>query len=422
MLIREFKRVEDVLFEALKFINVNVSIREIDVRYAVNYILAEDIYSPINLPYVNKSVVDGYAVRSIDTYSASPSNPVILEVKGFIDVGQDVSNLELRSGEAYEVCTGSPLPKGCDAVVMYEDVNVKGKYIEVLRAVTPYTNISRIGEDVKKGELILRKGTRLKPWDIALLIALGIKKVKVYEPKVALICIGNELIDIEDVENVEDTYSKGKVINTNRYLIENLLKNEFNCLVDYLGTIPDDSELIKSKVRYALDNYDFVITTGGISVGKRDLTFKAILELNPEFTCRGLSIRPGRPTGLAIKNGKPIFMLSGFPVAAYIGFEVLVKPIISHVLNVHEVPHIVKGTLRRRVTSIPNVKSYVRVNVCVDSQGKIWVEPLAITGSGLISTLTRSNGMLIIPEDREGFDEGEEVEVILTRNTLPNCT
>jgi molybdopterin molybdotransferase len=295
---------------------------------------------------------------------------------------------------------------------MYENAGRRGDYVEVYRPVAPMDNVSRVGEDVAAGELVFKRGTLIKPWDLGVLASMGIIKVKVYEPRVALLVTGNELVEVEDA--AKNGLPPGKVINSTRFILTSMLK-EMGCTVDYLK-LPDDEQTIRDVVIKMLNSHDAVITTGGASVGKIDYTIKAVRELNPDYINHGLAIRPGKPNSIAVKDGKPIFMLSGFPVASLTGFEVLVRPILLHMMGAVDEPRPrIKGTLTRRVATPINTRSFVRVRVYVGEDGKTYVEPLALTGSGVLTTLVKGNGILVVPENREGYDEGDEVEVELIR-------
>jgi len=409
---KEVKGVDQVLNEALRFIRHEPNVVEVNLEDAIGRYLAEDVYSSVNVPPFNRSAVDGYAVRSIDTFGSSPTNPAILRVKGYLQVGDDPGRYIVGQGEAVEIATGAPLPPGADAVVMYENTGRRGDYVEVYRPVAPMDNVSRVGEDVAAGELVFKRGTLIKPWDLGVLASMGIIKVKVYEPRVALLVTGNELVEVEDA--AKNGLPPGKVINSTRFILTSMLK-EMGCTVDYLK-LPDDEQTIRDVVIKMLNSHDAVITTGGASVGKIDYTIKAVRGLNPDYINHGLAIRPGKPNSIAVKDGKPIFMLSGFPVASLTGFEVLVRPILLHMMNAVDEPRPrIKGTLTRRVATPINTRSFVRVRVYVGKDGKTYVEPLALTGSGILTTLVKGNGILVVPENREGYDEGDEVEVELIR-------
>jgi molybdopterin molybdotransferase len=410
---RETKTVDYVLNEAIKYVRHRPGVTEVPISEALYKYLAEDIVARFDVPSFNRSAVDGYAVRSIDTFGASPTNPITLRVIGFMSVGDDPGKYVLGPGEAVEISTGAPLPINADAVVMYEDTRRIGDYVEILRPVPPMGNVSRRGEDVRANEVMFRRGMRLLPWDLGVLASMGIYRVKVYSVKVAIVSTGNELIEV--TETPPDGPPPGKVINSSRFVIEGLVKSlGFDPV--YLGIVRDNVDEIAKVVRDALERYDAVVTTGGVSVGKVDYTVKAIMKLNPEYLNHGLSIRPGRPNSIAVVNGKPIFMLSGFPVAAATGFDVLAKPILLHMVGGEDEPKpIIRGILTRRVSTPVNTRSFVRVRVYLGKDGRVYVEPLALTGSGILSTLVRGNGILIVPENREGFDEGDEVEVVLIR-------
>ncbi|AET32078.1 gephyrin-like molybdotransferase Glp [Pyrobaculum ferrireducens] len=373
---------------------------------SVGLYAAEDVVAPVDVPPFDRAAFDGYAVRSADTLGASRTNPITLKKTGKVVTGGEYQGA-LGPGEAVEIATGAPLPRGADAVVPYEEAADRGDYIEVYRPVPQYYYVSRRGEDVTAGEVVLKRGRRIKPWDVGVLASLGIREVSVYRVRAALISTGSELVELEEAPP-----PPGRIINSTRHVITALLR-DMGVEVSYMGIVPDDEEKIRNAVSKALSSHDIVITTGGVSVGEPDYVVKAVARLKPEVLIHGIAARPGRPNSAAVVNGKPVVMLSGFPVASIVGFEVFVKPIILHMVGAREEPApVVKATLTRRVTTPINVRSFVRVRV-VRRDGRLYAEPLAVTGSGVLSTLTRGNGLLIIPENREGYDEGEEVEVLL---------
>lgn len=404
--------------EAIERIFSRVSHRPSSIDVAIDgalmRFLAEDIYSPVSIPPEDRAVVDGYAVRSADTFGASQYNPIRLRLRGFARVGQR-PQISISRNEALEVTTGTPLPPGADAVVMYERTRRMGDTIEVMEPVPPYGNVSRRGEDVEEGELILRTGTRLMPWDIAVLASVGIKKVRVYDLKVAVISVGDELVELDGVQNAKEVLSAGRVINSNRFSISAMLKM-LSAEPIYLGIVPDERNAVAEAITKGLKVADAVITLGGASVGKIDITVEAARSLGADPLIHGIALRPGRANSVAVIDGKPVFMLAGFPVASIVGFEAIAKPTLLRMMGAEEEPRaVVRGRLTRRITTPINVRSYVRVRV-IERGGELLVEPLALTGSGVLSTLVKSNGILVVPENREGYDEGDEVEVILFRH------
>jgi len=383
---------------------------DVPLEDALNMVCAEDVIAPMDLPEFDRSAVDGYAVVAEDTFGSSPSNPVELRVVGKAYAGMRPSDtLRVDRGEAVEIYTGAPLPCGANAVVMLEHTNrLSGDSVEVLYPVSPYQNVSRKGEDYKKGELVIKGGTRIRPWHIGALAALNIPKVKVLrKPRVAVLSTGSELVE------VGSDLKMGDVVNSSRPMLKSLLR-EIGCDVLDLGTVPDELERIKESIREGLRAADALVVTGGTSVGELDLVPEAINSLGkPGLVVHGIAMRPAKPTGFGVIDGKPVFILSGLPVAALVGFQNFVKPSIQMMLGLQDEPKLtVRGRLTRRVANPHGVRSFVRVKVIREGDA-YYIEPLMLTGSGLISTLTKANGMLVLPEDVEGYDEGEEVEVEL---------
>ena len=377
---------------------------EVPLPQAVGKYAAADVVAPFDVPPFDRAAFDGYAVRSEDTLGASRTNPLMLRLVGRAVPGSPYEKT-LGPGVAVEVATGAPLPPGADAVVPYEEAVARGDYVEVYKPVPKYYYVSRRGEDVSAGEVVVRRGRRIKPWDVGVLASLGVKTVAVYKVDAAVIATGSELVELEDAPP-----PPGKIINSTRFVLEALLR-EAGAEPHYLGVVPDDEEAIYKKVADVLARYDLVITTGGVSVGQPDYVVSAVRRLGPEVLVHGIAARPGRPNSAAVVKGKLVAMLSGFPVASVVGYEVFVKPAILKMVGGAEEPlPRVRAVLTRRVTTPINVRSFVRVRLCRKGD-KTYAEPLAVTGSGILSTLTRGNGLLVIPENREGYDEGDEVEV-----------
>lgn len=372
----------------------------VSVWCALNRVLAEDIIAEEDLPRFDRSAVDGYAVRAEDTFGASQFKPRTLKL---------TNASELESGEAKQVWTGNPLPKGSDAVLMLENVKPIGdSQIEVWTAVTPGENVSKRGEDIAKGEVAVKAGTRLKPHHLALISALGKSEVKVFEkPKVAILATGNELVEVGEKPREDQIYE------TNRVLLASLC-HELGAQPIDLGIAKDNVEEISEKLKHGLEKADAVITTGGTSVGASDLVPTAINRLGePGVLIHGVAMRPAMPTALAIVNDKPIIVLSGNPVAAFFGFEVFTRPLILKMLGVENEPRpVVTARLTRRTSTALGRKTFVRVRV-FQQNGEFFAEPISARGSGIISTLTRANGYVIVPENREGLEEGETVQVHL---------
>ncbi|MBS7647521.1 MAG: molybdopterin molybdotransferase MoeA [Candidatus Bathyarchaeia archaeon] len=387
------------LFESLR---IERKVVTVPLYEALNRVLAENIVAKEDLPRFDRSAVDGYAVKAEDTFGASQFKPKTLKL---------IAGNEVKNGEAKQVWTGNPLPKGADAVLMLEYVRRINGEIEVLAAVTPGENISKKGEDVAKGAVAIKSGTRLKPHHLGLIGALGISQVQVFEkPKVAVLATGNELVELGQKPR-ED-----QIFEVNRLVIASMCR-ELGAEALDLGIAKDDVNMISEKIRLGLEKSDVVITTGGTSVGAPDLVPTAINSVGePGVIVHGVAMRPAMPTALAVVQNKPIIVLSGNPVAAIFGFEVFARPLILKMSGVeHESRPVVKAKLTRRTSTALGRKTFVRVYV-FQRNGEFYAEPISAKGSGVISTMTKANGYVIVPENREGLEEGETVLVHLFDN------
>ncbi len=372
---------------------------QIPIKKSLGRITAGDVMAAHDLPRFNRSAMDGYAVKARDTFEASQFNPRALRLTEYKKV---------QKNEARRIWTGNPLPSGANAVVMLEHTKEIQDGIEVWTAVTPGENVSKKGEDVHKGEIAIRDGTQLGPHHIALLAALGLVQISVREkPKVAVLSTGNELIDVGCKPK------SGQVLDVNRLLLS-CMCTELGAETVDLGIATDDADAINIKILEALKKAHIIITTGGTSVGKADLVPGVINSIGkPGVLIHGIAMRPGMPTGLAILYRKPIIMLSGNPVAAMIGFEIFGRPLLTKLLGLEDEQRpMVKAKLTNRVASALGRRVFLRVHV-VEKDNEFFAEPVRIKGSGILSTLTKANGYVAIPEDREGLEKGESITVHL---------
>lgn len=398
---------EKAIDTVVNSVDLNIGGEEVDLLNASGRISAGDMYAPYSLPTSNRSVVDGYAVKAEDTYGASQVNPVELEVIGKVHAGEEP--IELRPHTAIEVATGAKLPLNANAVVMYEDTSRLGSKVLIYRPVAEWVNVSRVGEDFEVGSLIVRGRTVLQPWHIATLASFGFSKVRTLRKiVVSIIPIGSEIR-----EPGEPTPLSVEAYESTSYLVYSyLLSHRYLSLVR-VSPKPDDIGVITETLRNTLRSSDIVITIGGSSVGEMDLAPKALEMEGGKILFRGVAIRPGRTVGAGVINGKPVFMVSGYPVAALASLELVVMPSIRRILGISEVGRMkVKAKLTRRLVNATGYTSYVRVRVfrCKD---ELYVEPLRVTGSGILSTLIRGNGVVIMPPQVEGYEENSLVEAEL---------
>ncbi|MEM0380227.1 MAG: molybdopterin molybdotransferase MoeA [Desulfurococcaceae archaeon] len=386
---------------------LDIGVEKINVWSGLNRIIAEDIYAERDQPCCLKSYVDGYAVKASDIQGASFSNPVRLFVKGLLKPGENPSKYVLKNGEAVEVYTGSPLPIGSDTVVMYEDVVRDGDYIDVFKTLSVYSNVAQIGEDYRKGDLLVSRRTVLKPQHLAIIASSGLFEISVYEKiRIGLICTGSEVLD-KPVNHID--YG---VYNSTCILVKNMVEQLGFTEIKYYGTIPDETSIIDKTLSKALSENHVLITCGGAGFSENDVLSR-IVDRKGFYVFRGVALRPGKPTSLAILNNKPVFLLSGFPVAAWCGLEAIVIPVIHKLMGV-EPPFkpCFKTILKRNVPNVIGYRSYVRVKI-YRVKDELYSEPYGLRGSGVLSSLVKTNGFIIIPEDCEGYSEGSIVDTYL---------
>ena len=407
---KEATRIEEarrIFYETLQ--TVSLPSETISLQGSLNRILAEDVGADASVPAFEKSAMDGYAVVAEDTFGSSQTNPSLLKLVGESKIGE-LPTKTLRKGETIAIATGAPVPQGANAVVMVENTKrLDTGDVEMYAAVTPGENISHIGEDVKQGTVVLERGRKLKPPDLGLLVALGRETVMVVRrPKVAILSTGNEVSESGPV-------TSGRIVDVNRPVLMAMVEECGGVPLD-LGIAKDDAEEISKKLKRGLTSADLVLVTAGTSVGKGDLVPDVINALGkPGMLVHGIAMRPSLPTGLAVVNRKPIVSLPGLPVSAMIAFSTFVQPLILRMLGTEQDPQPkIRARATKRIVGVPGFRTFIRVLVR-EKEGKLFVEPLRAPGSGILTTLTRANGMVVVPENVEGYDEGAEVEVQLFR-------
>ena len=366
---------------------------------ALYRVLAERIVAREDLPRVDRSAMDGYAVKAEATFGASQFKPKILTLVGNRVVGDEC---------AKQVWTGNPVPEDASAVVMLENTKRVDDRIEVWASVAPGENVSKRGEDVRKGEVAVEAGIRLRPHHLGLLAALGMSNVRVFgKPKVAVLSTGNEIAEVGSERQ------EGQVFDVNRHVVSGLCEELGASVVD-LGVARDERREVVEKLKRGL-RADAVITSGGTSVGGSDVMPEIVTEVgSPGVVVHGVAMRPGMPTALGVVGGKPVLVFPGNPVAVMFAFEVFARPLICRMLGLsrEEVRPSLMAKVTRRVTAALGRRTFVRVRV-FRSAGEFFAEPVSARGSSLISTMARSNGYVVVTENREGLEEGEAVLVRL---------
>lgn len=354
-------------------------------------IIAEDITAAVDVPYYRRAAMDGFAVMASDTLGAGSGSPVILRL-----------GRSIEKGICVRVHTGSPMPEGADAVVMVEDTALHSENVEIFTQMHPFKNMGEIGEDIQKGEIILKKGQKLRPCDIAVLASTGIKNIKVFrKPLVAIIPTGEEL-----VSRGTRKLKEGEVYETNG-LMASLYIKKWGGTARLLDIVTDAPEKIKEAVMSAL-NADMIIISGGTSVGKRDYV-PSVVESTGKLLVHGAGISPGKPTALGIIKGKPVVCMPGYPVAGLVALYYFARPALRKLGHMPDEPdRRVRAVLSGKIASRIGYKTFARVKL---SNGK--AIPLATSGAGILSSVSKADGFVIIPENVEGYGKGEEVDVVL---------
>lgn len=400
------KRVNETLDALLSQIKKNneESIATLD---AFNRILFEDVRSKINVPHFDRAAMDGYAVIAEDTFGASPKNPKHLKLIDQIEIGE-VKDLSIKKGEGIRISTGAATPRGADAVIKIEETEIEGRNITVYNALAPGKNIAKKGEDIKKGTKILSKGIQLKAAHIALLSSLGMKQIEVTKkPHISIFATGDELLELGD------SLSENKIYDSNTPMICSLAE-QYGGKIIKTSTLKDDKELISKILNSATEESDIVVFTGGTSVGTKDF-LPEILNEKGNIIAHGVAMRPGSPILIAFYNDTLVFCLPGTPVAAYVGFLKFVGPSIRISLGCQILdPRIeVLATISK---DVPVTKLgylyFLRAKLERDKE-KIIAKPIRLKGSGIISSLTETDGIIEISPDQEGLKRGDKVLVKL---------
>jgi molybdenum cofactor synthesis domain-containing protein len=363
------------------------------------------------VPSFTKAERDGYAIKSNDTKGASMKQPILLDVIGRITAGQN-SRYMVESGKAVAIATGARIPKGADSVVMVENTEQENNTLKIFNEIGQGKNIAMKGEDIKNRQSLYKKGTWLTSQDVGLIASVGINKVPVFKkPKVAIFATGDELV--EPGSKLHDT----SIFESNRYMISGMIRDSGGEVVD-LGICKDNRDLIFSKLKEAL-KFDFVAVSGGASVGEKDYVPDLVNSLGkPGLIVHGIAMKPGSPTALGVVYNKPIVISPGFPVSSFVAFYTFGRPLILKMLAT-DGPITAKliARMASNIHTFKDFRTFVRVQV-VRHNGYYLAKPVSAAGASLLSTLTMSNGMIIVDNDSSKLVKDKRVEVIPLRNIV----
>ena len=384
---------------------------EISLLEAYNRVLRENVVSALDIPPFNRSTVDGYAVKAEDTFGAEENQPAKLIARGMVSVGEP-PKIRISKGEAAEIVTGAPIPEDADAVVMVEDTDIEDAELRVYRAVTKDENVMKKGTDIKKGETVLKAGQVLGASEIGVLAALGLTKVKVFKvPVVAVLSTGGE------VTEPGKELPAGKIYDINAYSLSTAVRESGGKPV-YLGVVPDDKAELRKALEHALASADMVMTSGGVSVGPRDLTPQIVNSLGkPGLIVCGIAVKPGKPTTIALVGRKPVFSLPGHPTSALLLFHLLARPVIQLMSGRPATEaKTVKALAATRMFSAKGRRTFVMVKLKRGKSDRLLAEPVETGASGAITTLAKADGFVEIPENQQFIDSGEEITVALLKD------
>ena len=401
--------VEDALNRILEKI-VPLGLEKVSLLDTLGRVLGEDIYARRDIPPKDNSAMDGYALRSQDTVGATGENPVTLDVIEDIPAGH-IPRKIVEPGTASRIMTGAPVPEGADAVIRMEDTEKDGQRVKVYAQTEQGQDIRYAGEDVKEGELVISRGEIVRPAEVGMLAALGRSFVYVHQsPLVAILSTGDELVDIDEMP------SPWKIISSNSY---SLTAQVMDCcgIPLHIGIAKDTREDLVAKFRAAL-RADIIISSGGVSVGDYDLVKDIMKEVGNAMEFWRVAMRPGRPLAFGAMEGIPVFGLPGNPVSSMISFEQFIRPSILKMMGHKNLfRRTIKALLHEDIKKSKGVKHFIRARVKYE-EGRYTVSTTGEQGSGILKSMVRANGLIILPEDVASARKGDEVTVQLIDTSL----
>ena len=400
--------VDEALDKILSHIHP-LGFEKVSVLDSLGRVAGEDIHARRDIPPFDNSAMDGYAIRSQDVEKASSNHPVRLEVIEDLPAGS-ISTKKLQKGKAIRIMTGAPVPKEADAVIPVEDTKKENGSALILRAATPGENIRRSGEDVKKADRVISNGDMIRPAEVGMLVSVGRSFVSVYQrPLVSILCTGDELVDVDgDLDEV-------KIISSNSYTLGAQVK-DCGAIPLQLGIARDRKEEIEEKLRQGI-RADVIISSAGVSVGDYDFVKDVMKQLGMEMVFWKVAMRPGQPLAFGTIGGKPVFGLPGNPVSSMISFEQFVRPSLLKMMGHRKLFRpVVEAVLKEDIKKMAGRRYFIRGSVSFEKDQYL-VSTTGEQGSGILRSMVKANGLIVIPEEQERVRAGEKVKVqLLDRN------
>jgi len=401
-------KVEEALNKILSHVEP-LGAEKVSILESLGRIISENINAPRDIPPLDNSAMDGYALRSEDILKASLENRVRLEVLEDLPAGF-ISKKVIQRGQAIRIMTGAPVPGGADAVIPVEDTERGDGFTLVLNPVSPGENIRKAGEDVRKGDQVISAGDLVRPAEIGMMASVGRSFVSVYQrPLIAILCTGEELVDVDGV------LEEGKIISSNSYTLAAQVK-DCGAIPLQLGIAKDQKEDIEKKLQQGL-RADVIISSAGISVGDYDFVKDVLKNLGMEMVFWKVAMQPGRPLAFGTIRGKPVFGLPGNPVSSMVSFEQFVRPSLLKMMGHHQLFRpVIEAILKEEIRKKAGRRQFIRASVSL-KENQYVVTTTGEQGSGILKSMVKANGLIVIPEDLEIVRAGEKVKVQLLNSS-----
>lgn len=405
--------VEQALEKVLSCVEV-LNREEKPILECLGQVLDEDVYSPLDVPPLDNAAMDGYAVQAESTRGVTQSSPAVLDVIGEVSAGA-ISQQEVRPGTAIRIMTGAPIPQGADSVVQFEDTDEALRpqrpisQIGILKEVKKGLNVRRAGEDISRGQLVLEKGTPLRPQEIGVLASIGKATAAVIRrPVVAILATGDELVEIDQ------PLPQGKIHNSNSFSLAAQVAR-YGGIPKVMGIARDREEELEAKIRQALDS-DLLLTSGGVSMGQYDLV-KDVLAKQGEISFWTVRMKPGKPLAFGLINGDgkrvPHLGLPGNPVSSMVTFELFARPAILKMMGQRNLSKtMIRAISESRIENTDGRRVFARAVVRREGD-HYYARTRGPQGSGILTSMTQANGLAIVPEDVAAVEEGEIIQVLM---------
>jgi len=400
--------VEEALDKVLSHIHP-LGTEKVSLTDALGRVLAEDIHAPRDIPPLDNSGMDGYAVRWEDVVDASQDRPIRLEVIEDLPAGF-IAKKEVRKGQAIRIMTGAPIPEGADTVVPVEETKKDGNFVLISKAIVLGDSIRHAGEDVKKGDRVISKGDLIRPAEVGMLASVSRSSIHVYQrPLVAILCTGEELVD------VDESLNDAKIVSSNSYTLAAQVR-DCGAIPMQLGIAKDRKEAIEQKLSQGL-RADVLVSSAGVSVGDYDYVRDVLSDLGMEMIFWKVAMRSGKPLAFGTIRGKPVFGLPGNPVSSMVSFEQFVRPSLLKMMGHSNLFRpVIEAILKEEIHKEPGRRHFIRAFVSFE-QDHYYVTTTGDQGSAILRSMIKANGLVMIPENERYVRAGEKVKVqLLDRN------